>query len=116
MHEMAITENVVEIVLKHAELAGAKKVVHVRLKIGEIRDIIHDMMEKCFRYIARGTIADEAELEIIKIPLVVRCVECGKENQDYVGNYADMKCNHCGSNNLELVSGNEFFIEDIGIL
>lgn len=116
MHEMAITENVVEIVLKHAELAEAQKVVHVRLKIGEIRDIIHELLEKCFRYIARGTIAAEAELEIIKIPLVVRCAECGKENRDYIGNYAEMKCKHCGSNNLELVSGNEFFIEDIKIV
>ncbi|MGI6065882.1 MAG: hydrogenase maturation nickel metallochaperone HypA [Bacillota bacterium] len=116
MHEMAITESVVEIVLKHAELAGAKKVVHVRLKIGEVRDIIHDLMEKCFRFIARGTIADEAELEIIKVPLVVRCARCEKENREYISNYAEMKCNHCGSTDLKLVSGNEFFIEDIKIV
>ncbi|UWG96311.1 hydrogenase maturation nickel metallochaperone HypA [Dehalobacter sp. DCM] len=116
MHEMAITESVVEIVLKHADVAGAKKVVQVRLKIGEIRDIIHDMMEKCFRYIARGTIADEAQLEIIKVPLVVRCTACGQANREYISNYANMTCHHCGSHELELVSGNEFFIEDIKIL
>lgn len=116
MHEMAITESVVEIVLNHAELAGAKKVVHVRLKIGEIRDVIHDMMEKCFRYIARGTIAEEAELEIMKVPLVVRCAGCGQEDREDISNYAEMKCNHCGSTDLELVSGNEFFIEDIKIV
>jgi len=116
MHEMAITENVVEIVLKHAEAAKAQKVVHVKLKIGELRDIIHDMMEKCFRYIARGTIAGEAELEIIKVPLVVRCAACGQANREYISNYATMKCQHCGSDDLKLLTGNEFFIEDIMIM
>lgn len=116
MHEMALTENVVDIVLKHAEMAQAKKVLYVRLKIGELRDIVHHMMEKCFRFVARETIAAEVVLEIVKIPIVVRCTACGQEKEESIDNFAQMKCQHCESTELELVKGNEFFIEDIEII
>jgi len=116
MHEMALIENVVEIVLKQAKLAEAEKVVCVRLRIGEIRDVVDDLLEKCFRFLARGTIASEARLELTKVPLVVRCEDCGHEAREHILNYASMCCEACGSRRLSMVSGTEFLIEDIEIM
>lgn len=114
MHEMALTENVVEIVLTHAKMANAEKVIQVKLKIGELRDVVDSLIEKCFRYMARGTVAAEAILEITKVPFVVKCGDCGSEYPESIGDCT--QCRSCGSRNLELVSGKEFLVEEIKIV
>ena len=38
MHELAFTQDVLKIVLKHAESNNARKVVAVKLRMGELRD------------------------------------------------------------------------------
>ena len=116
MHEMAIVENVVDIVVKQATKAEAVKVLEVKLKIGEIRDIVESLMEKAFRFIARDTIASDAKLEIEKIPLVVQCNKCGSQSREQISNYATICCKKCGSKTFSMVSGNEFYIENIEIL
>ena len=116
MHEMLIVENVVELVLKQAEIAKAKKVLGVKLCVGEVRDIVDELMEKCFRFVARGSIAEEAHLEMERIPLVVRCQNCGHEQREKISHYATMQCAQCQSKSLEMVSGREFYIERIEII
>lgn len=116
MHEMAITESIVEIVLSYAKQVDAKKVVEVKLQIGELRDIIDGLMEKCFRFVARDTVADEANLTIDKVPFVVRCNQCGHEAREDIKNYATMKCLKCGSSALKMASGNEFFVDEIKVV
>ena len=116
MHEMQLVENVVDIVLEQAKLADAKKVLYVKLKIGELRDIVDELMEKCFQFLARGTMAEESVLEIEKVPFVVKCSKCGKEKHAMIHDYATMSCDDCGCKSLELVSGREFLIEDMEII
>lgn len=115
MHEMMLVENVVGIVLKQAALAEAAEVVSVRLRIGELRDIVDELMEKCFRFVARGTIAENAGLHIEKVPFVVKCSSCGHEQRENIRNIAALHCEQCSGTEMRLVSGREFFIEDIEI-
>ncbi|KTE91331.1 hypothetical protein AT727_05790 [Desulfitobacterium hafniense] len=117
MHELAITRSVLSIVLKHAEEAKASKVLVVRLKIGELRDIVNHLMQSCFTYLARGTIAADTFLAIDRVPLTAKCRVCHEifpfniqlEPEETV-------CPQCGGRKLDLVTGQEFYIEDIEVV
>jgi len=115
MHEMALTRNVVDIVIKEAEAAGATKVRTVNLTIGYVRDIVEDLFERCFAYMARGTVAEHAELIITRVPLTVRCKTCDYVYHINVRDESTWVCPICGKKDYILNSGMEFFVNDIGI-
>lgn len=118
MHEMALTENVVDIVLRNATMAEAKEVTRVHLQIGELRDIVEKLMTDCFHYIARGTIAENAALEIERIPLIIQCRNCGEKKhlKLHTGDGRTTTCDKCGASNFHIIQGNEFLVDDIEII
>jgi len=118
MHEMAITEDVVNIVLKYAKANDARQVVSVRLRVGEMRDIVDEWMQRFFDFLSRGTIAEGAKLEIQRTPIVFHC-ECGRFFATSLAEIiADQKvpCPSCKSENTRLYSGREFDIVSIGVV
>lgn len=115
MHEMAITTNVVEAVLKYADQNHATKVVEVNLVVGELRDIVDSLMEGAFRHLARGTIAEQASLSIQKVPLRARCKECSVVFPADIRRPETLVCPDCASESLTIYNGKEFFIDSIKI-
>lgn len=113
MHEMAITSNIVDIVLDYARENDALRVEQVSLRIGALRDVVDDLMQGCFRHLARGTVAEGARLTITRVPLRARCSECHLVFPADVHNAATLTCPDCGSRDLRIHSGKEFLIEDI---
>lgn len=118
MHEMALTENIVDIVTRTATMAEAKEVTRVHLQVGALRDIVEHMMTDCFHFLARGTVAENAKLEIERIPLVVQCRQCGEKMQVeiHAGDRETEKCGKCGASSFQIVQGNEFIVDDIEII
>ncbi|NCB24229.1 MAG: hydrogenase maturation nickel metallochaperone HypA [Bacteroidia bacterium] len=116
MHEMALTRNVVDIVVKEAEAAGATEVRTVSLTIGYVRDIVEDLFERCFAYMARGTVAEHAKLVITRVPLTVRCQKCTHVYHINVRDESTWGCPVCGGRDYKLNSGMEFFVNDIAIV
>lgn len=116
MHEMAITTNIVDIVLDYARESEALRVESVSLRVGELRDVVDDLMQGCFRHLARGTVAENARLSITRVPLRARCGECRLVFPADVRDAASLICPDCGSRNLTIHSGKEFLIEDIEVV
>ncbi|MEL6458676.1 MAG: hydrogenase maturation nickel metallochaperone HypA [Cyanobacteria bacterium J06621_15] len=108
MHELGITQNIVSIVKEYAE---GKKVQRVLLEIGKLSAIMPDAVRFCFDICSQGTVLETANLEIIEIPGLAICCECGSEIvlEKPVG-----KCN-CGSNRLNLIAGEELKIKEIEV-
>ena len=77
MHEMSLAESVIEIVATAAERASAVHVNTIRLEIGELSCVGADALRFCFDAVARGTVAERARLEIIRIPGEGACDACG---------------------------------------
>ena len=122
MHELAVTQHVFNIVLRHAESNGAKKVIGVNLRIGELRDIVDDWMQKFFDHLSRGTIVEGAKLNIERLPIVFRC-ECGESFpvnfKEFLGGgkgEEGITCPHCGGAKAALFSGKEFEIQGIEVI
>lgn len=116
MHEMALTRNVVDIVVQYAEEAGATEVRAVHLTIGHVRDIVEDLFEGCFAFMARGTVAEHADLVITRVPLTVRCNKCDRVYHINVRDTNTWVCPVCKEKDYRLNTGMEFFVNDIEII
>jgi len=68
MHEFKLVADALKSVLKIAEENRAKKVRVVRLKVGENCHARPEDVEFLFKQAARGSVAEDATLEITAIP------------------------------------------------
>lgn len=112
MHELSITQNILDIALKQAP-NGDTKIKKISLKIGEFTFVDPECVRFYFEQISKDTIAESASLDIERLPLKVKCAGCGKENPLLKAD--EFICPDCGSNNVEITSGRELFVESIEV-
>ncbi|NMC55184.1 MAG: hydrogenase maturation nickel metallochaperone HypA [Chloroflexi bacterium] len=112
MHELSVTENILQITLKHAQQAGAKSVTDVHLVIGELSSIIDDSVQFYWDMITENTICDSARLHFTRIPAKMRCQNC---KQEFTIENGPIPCPSCGSMNVRVFQGEEFWVESIEI-
>jgi hydrogenase nickel incorporation protein HypA/HybF len=115
MHELQITERILNIVLRHAAGHDISRVVRIHLRIGELSDLQDEWIQHYFDYLSRGTLAENAQLAITRAPITVRCDACARSfevKRDDVGSAA---CPECGEQRLALVSGREYVIENMEV-
>ena len=62
MHELAITQDMIELVREHAEKAGARKVGRINLVVGELTGFVGECVQFYFDHMTKGTIMEDAEL------------------------------------------------------
>ena len=112
MHELSITQSMLDLVLEQAEKAGAREVGRINLVIGEMTGIVEECVQFYFGFISRGTIAEGADLSFKRVPSRARCRACDKlfELEEF-----EWTCPHCGGAELEIVEGKELFIESIEV-
>ena len=115
MHELAVTRSILKIVLDHTEKSGALKVRQIFLRIGEMRNLEEDWIQRYFNQISKGSHAENAIIHFIKVPVVFICKLCNKE---FFASFREDKkilCSHCNSFEYDLLSGREFIIEKIEV-
>ncbi len=112
MHELGIARSIVETALDEAGKAKAVRVVKVTLKIGELAGIMPDSLSFCFELLTRATIAENAALAIISVPVTAQCRRC---NSTFTIRQNTYRCNNCGNPDIELRSGRELQIEGVEI-
>jgi hydrogenase nickel incorporation protein HypA/HybF len=105
MHELAIAEAVVDIVLRHA---GERRVTRVEVVVGHLRQVVPDALAFAFELVVHGTSAEGAELVIDHVAAAGRCRECGAET---VLDAFPLQCAHCRSLDIELLRGEELFVD-----
>lgn len=76
MHEMAITQSVVDAVCEHA---AGRRVHSVKLEVGELCAVVPDSMQFCFELATQGTVADGALLDLDLRPGAARCRTCRQQ-------------------------------------
>ncbi len=79
MHELSITQAMIEPVKEHAGKAGAKKVKRINLVIGELSGFVGKRVQFYFNEISVGTVMENAELTFKTVPTMCRYRDCGKE-------------------------------------
>lgn len=112
MHEMALAEGILDIVLSYAEKSEAKKVTEISILIGEMTGVVDESLEFCFTSIAKGSKAEDAKLVLKHIPLVAKCLDCNTETKIERYNFS---CPNCGSVRMETISGRELRVESLEV-
>ncbi|MBC2717439.1 MAG: hydrogenase maturation nickel metallochaperone HypA [Desulfobacteraceae bacterium] len=113
MHELSVINNILKVVLKHAEDHKVKKVVAVHLQVGELSDLEDQWMQQYFDYLAKDGIAEAACLVIERVPVVMKCSDCGMSHAINIKEDKSSMCPECGSTNNTIVSGREYFIKNL---
>ncbi|MEJ2404399.1 MAG: hydrogenase maturation nickel metallochaperone HypA [Candidatus Thiodiazotropha sp.] len=112
MHEMSLCESVIQILQDNAVSQGFKRVKTVWLEIGELSGVEVEAMRFGFEVVSRGTLADQATLEIIESPGTAWCMQCGKSVR--VRQRFDA-CPECGSYQLQINGGEEMRIKELEV-
>ena len=112
MHELSITEHLLNIALTQAEAAQAKHINKVTMRLGSLSGIVEESVRFYLELLARDTIAEGAELQVERVTGCLRCRGCGQlyEPQDNV-----WLCPHCGSAGGEVLAGRECYLQSIEI-
>ncbi len=109
MHELSLTQNIVEICER---AAAGRNVLSVTLEIGELSGVMPDAVEFCFEACAHGTVLESASLRIEQVGGLGRCNGCGAETA--VKSWFD-PCRECGGYGLEIVRGEELRVKELEV-
>ncbi|MHB0877789.1 MAG: hydrogenase maturation nickel metallochaperone HypA [Anaerolineae bacterium] len=112
MHELAVTESMLDLVQSEARKVGATRVTKVCLVLGEMSSIVEESVRFYWEMISPGTLAEGAELEFRPAAPRAACRACGTE---YVPESRDMRCPSCGEALAALLAGDEFRVEAIEV-
>ena len=106
MHELAITESIVEAV---AERLPGARITCVRLEVGALSGVVADSVRFCFDLVTEGTSLEGARLEITEVAGCCRCRVCGT---DFEPDGPIALC-PCGSIEIKVLSGQELKIASV---
>ncbi len=114
VHELSIMGSVLDIVLENATKNNAAKVKKINLRIGMLSDVIPDWAQTYFDMLSKDTMADGALLDIERVPVLIKCRQCGNEFGFSDGDWR-FTCDKCESSDIELLQGRELAVASIEI-
>ncbi|WP_290050576.1 hydrogenase maturation nickel metallochaperone HypA/HybF [Amycolatopsis solani] len=108
MHEMAITQSVLDAIVARL---GEAPVTCVRLEIGRLSGVVPDSVRFCFDVLCAGTSLEGARLDIAEPAGRARCRDCGGEFtlDDFI-----LLC-PCGSADVSVLAGRELRIASVEV-
>lgn len=109
MHELSITQSVVDAVAEHTDGAPVSS---VHLRIGKLSGVVPDALRFCFELVTEGTGLHGATLVIDEPAGAGHCRTCGidLELSDLI-----LLC-PCGSADVDVTSGRELTVQSIEVV
>ena len=104
MHELALSESIVDLVVNCARQEHIVRVSRVVVEIGVAASVEPQALEFCFSITAEDTVAAGAELVINRIGLQASCEDCGNQ---YAPTTVISPCPACGSFARKILAGRE---------
>ena len=109
MHELGMCEGVLYAVQRRA---GTRRVIGLRVHVGALNRVVEPAFVQSFQLVAAGTVADNAEIDLVIDPAEYECLRCGARLQS---SEVMEVCTNCGSTALEMLSGEEIVLESISV-
>ena len=109
MHELSVTQSVLDIALRNA---GARRIKRINLVIGQFSSIVDDSVQFYWEIISKDTLAEGSLLHFERIPGEMTCQNCG-----YVFGPTPetFDCPSCSSPFVKITKGEEFQVESIDV-
>lgn len=112
MHEMALSEGVLQILQDNARTQGFARVRQIWLEIGRLAGVDVKALRFSFDVVVRGTLAERATLNIVSVAGTAWCMPCGANvsvNQRFDA------CPVCGSHQLQITGGADMRIKELEV-
>lgn len=109
MHELAVTQTILEVGLDHAP-PGAR-ITDLYLVIGELSSYVDDSVQFYWDVISEGTAAEGARLHFRRVPAEITCQGCGSVYSPHTA----LTCPDCSSLQVTVTAGEEFYLESIEV-
>ena len=112
MHELSLTQSLVEIAEEHARRAGATVIRGITLEVGELSGAVPEALEFAFDVCSRGTLAEGATLVIRRIPGHGHCAACrhAADTHDLIA-----ICPRCGALAFAVDRGTELRVLELEV-
>ena len=110
MHELAIAQSLLEIIVDESKRHGLERINKVKLQIGKFAAVVPESLTFCFELVSRDTVASGALIEIETVGITARCEKC---NFSFDVHDQVFRCPRCGEAALELLSGRELTVTSI---
>lgn len=111
MHELAVTQNILDISVQHAQ--DASQITDIHVVIGQLSSFVDEAIQLYWDIISEDTIAVGARLHFHRIAGRVRCQNC---QTCYSIDVPGFICPNCGSVRGEIVSGDELYVQSIEVI
>ena len=112
MHELSVTESILEIASSHGRKAGAVQVTQINLVIGRLSSIVDDSVQFYWEMLSEGTICAGSKLTFQRLPAILHCTSC---QNDYQIEQELTPCPKCSSYQTTIIGGEEFYVDSIEI-
>ncbi len=110
MHELSVCQEIMIQVNDIAFQNQATSIESITLQIGPLSGVEAPLLKQAFPFAAAQTVAENAELIIEELPIVVECKQCGAHS-NVVAN--KLICSQCGDYHTQLISGDEMLLASI---
>jgi hydrogenase nickel incorporation protein HypA/HybF len=110
MDEREVANHVLAIVDQAAYRNAACRILGIHLAVGGRRVLDLDRLRHTFTDVARGTVAEGAELLVKVLPVSHHCQNCGC---DFGASRTDCPCPACGHPHTEVRGGEELRVLDV---
>jgi hydrogenase nickel incorporation protein HypA/HybF len=110
VHELALSESIVELVADCARREGMRRVTGVRIEVGAGAAVDAAALAFCFPIAAEGSVVEGAALSISHVPLRAICEACGECWQP--GDIASL-CPACRSADRRFIDGRQMRVVHI---
>ena len=113
MHELPVTQSILDIVLRHAVANQVERIRVIHLRIGALSDLEPEWLQTYFDHLSENTPAQGAELRVQRSPLTFLCEPCGLEFTATREELDRAHCPNCGSREASISSGTGYFVESM---
>jgi hydrogenase nickel incorporation protein HypA/HybF len=115
VHELQVTQDILDTVRDFAGRNDVRKVLKIRLLIGELCDFHQEWVPRYFDRLSAASVAEGAEITIETVPAAFRCDDCRTEFEVEVRLTDSVRCPGCGGAGFSLLRGRELLIQDMQV-
>ncbi|KXB06525.1 hypothetical protein AKJ51_03590 [candidate division MSBL1 archaeon SCGC-AAA382A20] len=131
MHEWSLAEGVISTAISVAEDNDAENISAINIKIGELQQVEMDIFKLALKETAKGTMAEDSEINIKHENAVLECRSCEKkwnfeesredlseeekESIHFLPDFAHtyIRCPNCNSPDFKIVEGRGVWIDSV---
>ena len=112
MHELGIAQGMLKVALDYAAKNNAARITAFNVEMSAAADESEDSLRFHLDNLARGTAAEGARVEIVRVPLQFKCLDCTNE---FALASPAVVCPRCSSQRAQPLVRDEFKLTSIEV-